>query len=66
MNSAKADGYDHISKFMTLFDGLILSIEVSSYNGSEVGLQYIYFPNHPLFNQLSGDTRNDIMFRVKR
>jgi hypothetical protein len=31
-----------------------------------VGLQYIYFPNHPVFNYLAQDTRNDIMMRVKR
>lgn len=65
-NDAKADGYDHIAKFMTLFETLIRSIEVSSNNGQEVGLQYVYFPNHPIFNKLSSDTRDDIMFRVTR
>ena len=63
---AKSDGYDHITKFITLFEGLIRSIEISSDNGKEVSLQYVYFPNHPIFNQLSSDTRDDIMFRVKR
>lgn len=48
------------------FNRLILSIEVSSFNGKEVGLQYIYFPNHPVFNYLAQDTRDDIMMRVKR
>ena len=65
-NDAKADGYDHITKFMTLFDSLIRSIEVSSFNGKDTGLQYVYFPNHPIFNKLSSDTRDDIMFRVTR
>ena len=63
---AKTDGYEHINKFLTSFETLILSIEISTNNGQEVGLQYVYFPNHPIFNQLSDDTRNDIMFRVKR
>lgn len=39
---------------------------MSSFNGKEVGLQYIYFPNHPVFNYLAQDTRDDIMMRVKR
>ena len=51
---------------MTLFDTLIRSIEISSYNGKETSLQYVYFPNHPIFSKLSSDTRDDIMFRVKR
>jgi len=63
---AKSDGYDHINKFMSLFETLIRQIEISSNNGKEVGTQYIYFPNHPIFNKLSDDTRDDIMFRVKR
>ena len=63
---AKSDGYDHIAKFITLFEGLIRSIEICSNNGKEVSLQYVYFPNHPIFNKLSSDTRDDIMFRVKR
>ena len=63
---AKTDGYDHITKFITLFEGLIRSIEICSNNGKEISLQYVYFPNHPIFNKLSSDTRDDIMFRVKR
>jgi hypothetical protein len=60
------EGYESIEAFLGQFDGLILSIEVSSFNGKEVGLQYLYFPKHPVFNYLAQDTRDDIMMRVKR
>lgn len=51
---AKTDGYEAIKKFIELFDDLILSIEISSNNGREQGFQYIYFPKHPIFKELSG------------
>lgn len=60
------EGYESIEAFLEKFNKLILSIEVSSFNGKEVGLQYIYFPNHPVFSYLASDTKNDIMMRVKR
>lgn len=39
---------------------------MSSFNGKENSLQNIYFPNHPIFNYLAGDTRDSIMMRVLR
>jgi hypothetical protein len=48
------------------FNGLILSIEISSHNGKEKGFQYIYFPKHPVFSYLAADTKDSIMMGVKR
>lgn len=44
----------------------MLSIEISSDNGNEVGVQNIYFPRHPVFSYLAADTRDTIMFQVGR
>ena len=52
--------------FLSQFDELILSIEISCNNGNEKGFQFIYFPHHPIFKQLADDTCDSIMMRVKR
>jgi hypothetical protein len=62
----EVEGYHHIEDFLSSFDSLILSIEISSHNGMEKGLQYLYFPKHPVFAYLASDTRDSIMMRVKR
>lgn len=64
---SKAEGeYPHIEKFLRLFDELLLSIEISSHNGATLSIQNLYFPNHPVFDYLAGDTRNRVMFEVGR
>lgn len=64
--SGCSDSYHHIGDFISLFEGLILSIEISCFNGKEKGFQFIYFPKHPIFNYLASDTRDSIMMNVKR
>lgn len=51
---------------MDSFEDLILSIEVSAENGKTQSFQFIYFPKHPVFAELSNETRDDIMMIVKR
>lgn len=63
---AKDDNYPHIVEFTSLFEELILSIEISSHNGETVGFQNLYFPNHPVFSYLADDTKDSIMFQVSR
>jgi hypothetical protein len=58
--------YPHFDKFVTEFDSLIISIEVSSNNGNEINNQFIYFPRHPVFHYLAKNTREDIMMKVER
>ena len=58
--------YVHIEELLKGFDSLILSIEISSHNGKETACQLLYFPKHPVFNYLNGDTRDSIMMRVTR
>ena len=58
--------YPHIKALLDKFSSLILSIEVSSYNGKETANQLLYFPKHPVFNYLNGDTKDSIMMRVTR
>ena len=45
---------------------LVLSIEISSYNGEDRYFQNLYFPNHPVFSYLAPDSKDDIMFKVGR
>jgi hypothetical protein len=52
--------------FTGQFEELILSIEISSFNGEAIGFQNLYFPNHPVFSYLAGDTKDTIMFQVSR
>lgn len=63
---AKDDNYPHIVEFTSLFEELILSIEISSHNGETEGFQNLYFPNHPVFSYLADDTKDSIMFQVSR
>ena len=58
--------YPHIEDFLRLFDELLLSIEIQSDNGVTTSIQSLYFPNHPVFDYLAGDTRNRVMFEVGR
>lgn len=51
---------------MEIFEGLIIQIEVSSYNGREETFQNLYFPNHPVFSYLAEDTKDSIMLQVSR
>ena len=66
MKCAKDDNYPHIKEFIGLIEELVLSIEISSHNGEAVGFQNLYFPNHPIFSYLANDTKDTIMFNVKR
>lgn len=43
-----------------------MHIDVSSFNGIEITNQNIYFPKHPVFSYLSGESRDYIMMEVKR
>ena len=61
-----SEEYPHFDKFVTEFEQLILSIEVSSNNGNEINNQFVYFPKHPVFQYLAKNTREDIMMRVQR
>lgn len=46
-----------------IFSELILQIEINVENGNGPApkLQYIFFPNHPVFDYLAGTTRDRIM-----
>ncbi len=58
--------YPFIESFLNEFEMLILSIEVHSHNGEKENFQFIYFPNHPVFEYLAADSKDSIMMRVER
>ena len=63
----KAKGeYEHIEKFVQIFELLLLSIEISADNGVETNVQNLYFPKHPVFDYLASDTRDRVMHEVGR
>ena len=53
--------YPHIESFLKNFEELLLSIEISSFNGSVRSVQNLYFPKHPIFDYLAADTRDRVM-----
>lgn len=58
--------YPFIDTFFFIFNELLLQIEVSLDNGDTTDFQYIYFPNHPVFKYLAGETKDSIMMKVNR
>lgn len=58
--------YPHIRVFIELFEELLLSIEISSFNGQVTSVQNLYFPRHPVFEYLADETRDRVMFEVGR
>lgn len=53
--------YKYFDIFMEEFEGLIIQIEVSSFNGRETTSQNLYFPHHPVFRYLAEDSKDSIM-----
>lgn len=58
--------YEHINDFILEFEELLLSIDVSTFNGVNNTNQNLYFPKHPVFDFLSGETKDYIMMEVSR
>ena len=62
-------GKQQCPAFNQLFEhlgDLVKQIEINCENGETDKLQFIYFPNHPVFAYLAGDTRDKIMMKVAR
>lgn len=62
----KEENYEHMRKMLAIFNELILMIEINCENGNSEKLQYIYFPNHPVFEYLASTTKDKIMVEVER
>lgn len=58
--------YPHMEEFRNRFKELLLYIEVATFNNGVNKHQFIYFAKEPVFNFLSSETKDQMMYEVNR